>query len=113
MGPTTIPLHVALLPPAYTSETSPRHLLGCRLQQQDSPSKAPLCASVSGGGVGVSSKILEAEKPPDTATLPPKVPLLKQRPQLLEDKGALSRRVSERRTRKESSCVIFCRKTRL
>ena len=38
-------------------------------------------------GVGVSNKILEAEKPPDTATLPPKVPLLKQRPQLLEVKG--------------------------
>ena len=100
MGPTTIPLHIALLPPAYTSETSPRHLLGCRLQQQDSPSKAPLCASVG----WVSPIIfLEAEKPPDTATVPPKVPLLKQRPQLLEDKGALSRRVSERRTRKELS----------
>lgn len=32
-------------------------------------------------GVGVSNKLLEAETPPDTATLPPKVPLLKQRPQ--------------------------------
>ena len=44
---------------------------------------SPVCKR----GVGVSNKILEAEKPPDTATLPPKVPLLKQRPQLLEVKG--------------------------
>ena len=63
-------------------------------------------------GVGISNKLLEAETPPDTATLPPKVPLLKQRPQLLEDKGALSRRVNEPRTREESLCVISCKKTR-